>query len=1169
MQGAETVSLKNIFNKSTKNERTSYEAEYTDREIHIYSNDQNGRSAIKPDENISLLLMQTRLSMADDYTYLYINYDDVYDFYYSDEGSLIEDYKFFRLPQLFNGFIKISNSGNYLENEQVKYSFEFIDGFHPAIKKVNGNIVTVEGEYRILPRKLYECLKSIIEFNTDVVRNKDIAEQFQLLALIKDYANKANLAMNERLRIESKPIVIDKIKLDFEKNSNGLEIKPWIDDQDSGFNDRFLSAFDRIPHIRSFYNIKDNTGKDVKVILKNKEAAKKIKRNRILKGDDERNFWRGINEIFEDDDSFDLLLYGERVVGFGYLNYRANDSISSDNDESWFDACSEMEYPHILTSENKIKLYPQDIDYLQNKLVGMENEQADTTELEFKRDNEVYKLILNKDEIGNEINKIRKAICDPAKIRSKKALQEIKQKIIENPEQRHIEYNGRFVSNFGPDIIDQCIDALDNKADKGSSKKKALLIENNLEEKTFAETPSITTFETAVELPESLRVKLYEHQQTGLQRLQNLYKSSRKNGFLLADDMGLGKTIQILSFFAWLNENKSLSPSLVVAPTTLLNTWDNPDPLQPGEIQKFFAPNTFTTYRIQGTIKDHSFEQKKAAEQINRTNLVFTTYDSLRLNHVWLGRIKWKALICDEIQYAKNPRTLVSNSLKAQNAEFKIACSATPIENSTEDLWNIMDFAIPGIFGSLTEFKKQYVKPLSRLSNSQIDEREQINDQLVQKIGLSFIRRSKEDQIRDLPAKRVIVDYVQLNPMEIQYLTRLNHLRTDGESALPIIQKMVALCSHPRLIKENDVRAIKIDQLIQESSKLMHLKTILNVIKEKDEKAVVFTRFKNMQTMIARAIFSWYGVMPKIINGGISTDKRSSILSQFKRTDGFNVIVLSPEAAGVGITVTEANHVIHYTRLWNPAKEGQATDRVYRIGQNKDVYVYYPISSYDTTLRKTFQSEKEYIKFFVDQSTVEKSPEEKLNRLLVRKKRVLNNFFLAAGEFEVDMVKEWENEKTDPHPITIQTVDLLKADEFEALCSLIFRKMGYTTYLTIKSGDYGVDVVIEKDGEFGLIQSKYFQPQTLPIEALNDVIGATSIYSDMIKRHIKRLVVMSTAVRLTDGVKNLALHNNVEVFLKEDLNNMLIKYPVYHSEIQIENNARYSIENLKHMLAFN
>lgn len=1116
-------------------------------------------------ENIQLLLMQTKMVLSEEDDHLSISYDDVYDLYYDEEGNLIDDFRFFNLPEIFNGFIKISNLGNYLETEEVKYSFVFTDGLHPSIQRVNRNIVTVDGEYRILPRELYDCLKCIIDYNTDAVRNKNTAEQFELLALIKDYALKANIALNERLRVESTPIVIDKIKLDFEKNSNGLEIKPWIDNQDKDFNDQFLSAFDRNTDIRTFYSIQDNSGKDVKVIFKNVEAAKKLKRNRVLTGEQERNFLRGINEIFEDD-SFDLSLYSDRVVGYGYLNYRANDSTSSDNDESWFDTCNSVEYPHILTSENKIQIYPEDINYLQDKLIKMDEEKIDTTEITFERENEVHRLILTKNEICNEIKKIQNAICDPSRIKNKNALQEIRQKVLENPEKQYIEYNGRFVSNSGLDYIDHCIYALDNKAAKGDSKKKSLLTKDNLAKKTYEETPLPAIIETPLELPSTLSIVLYEHQEVGVQRLQSLYKTSRINGFLLADDMGLGKTIQILTFLAWLKENQSLSPSLIVAPTTLLNTWDNPDLLQPGEIQKFFTPNTFKTYRIQGTINDNSLEQRKSSELINKIDLVFTTYDSLRLNHVWMGRIKWKALICDEIQNAKNPRTLVSNSLKAQNAEFKIACSATPIENSTEDLWNIMDFAIPGIFGSLADFKKQYVKPLSRLTNTQIDERAQINDQLVHIIGPSFIRRSKEDQLKDLPPKRVIVDLVQMNSMEVQYMTQLNRLRSDGEKALPIIQRMVALCSHPRLIKENDVLSLKAEQLIQESSKLKHLKIILDGIKGKNEKVVIFTRFKKMQTMIAKAIRSWYGLMTLIINGDISTDKRSLYLSQFKKTEGFNVIILSPEAAGVGITVTEANHVIHYTRLWNPAKESQATDRVYRIGQNKEVYVYYPTLSYDITSRKVFQSEKEYIDFFINQSTVEKSPEEKLNRLLVRKKNVLNNFFLAAGEFDLDMVKEWEEEQTNPNQITINSIDLLKAGEFEALCSLLFRKMGYSSYLTIKSGDYGVDVVIEKGGEFGLIQSKYLHQQTLPREAINDVIGAKPIYSGIIGQRINKLIVMSTVERLTDGVKAMANHNQVEVYLMSDLAELLNKYPVYHSEIQVENNQRYSPESLNWVL---
>lgn len=1158
------MTIRDFFKRFSDKEISSFVPAYLDDEIRISWSNLPEKSTIELDENMYLLLMQTKVALSDNGRYLYISYDDVYDLYYEDDGNIIDYFKLFNLPELFNGYIKISNLGNYLETDEVKYSFEFNDGMHPAIKRVKFNILTVDGEYKLLPRELYDCLKKVIQYNMDSARNQDTAEQFQLLALIKDYAEKANLALNERLRIENKPIVIDKIKIDFEQTSNGLEIKPWIDNQDKEFNNKFLSAFDRNADIRSFYSIKDNVGNDIKVILKNQEAARKLKRNRVLTGDKERDFFRGINEVLEDD-SFDLSLYGDRVIGYGYLNYRANDSISSDNDESWFDTCNTVEYPSILTNENKIRLYPEDIPNLQNKLVEMEAHQSNTTELEFNRDGGINKLILTKEEIGNEILKLQKAICGPERIKSKKALREIQQIIKQSPNQEYVEYNGHFIRNSGLDYIGTCIDALEHTKNKGDARNKALIIHNSLEDLKYTEPVSDIVFESELKLPRSITVNLFEHQKAGIQRLQGLYNTAKKNGFLLADDMGLGKTIQILTFLAGLKELDQLGPSLVVAPTILLNIWDNPDPLQPGEIQKFLKVNTFDTYRIQGTIQGQ-LKQNQAQEIISRSDIVFTTYDSLRLNHVWLGKIKWKVIVCDEIQYAKNPRTLVSNAVKAQNAEFKIACSATPIENSTEDLWNIMDFSRPGILGSLADFRKKFVKPLSRLNNTDIHERSQINEELVKIIGPSFMRRSKEDQLKDLPAKRVIVDSIQMNTCEIRKMMELNQLRSQGEVALPLIQKMVALCSHPRLIQDHNPLSLSAEVLINESSKLKYLQGILSAIQPNAEKVVIFTRFKNMQTILAKAILNWFGIRPLIINGDVSADKRSQFISQFKKSSGFNVIILSPEAAGVGITVTEANHVIHYTRLWNPAKEAQATDRAYRIGQEKEVCVYYPISSYDTSYRKYFDSESEYIDFFLDKSTAEKTPEEKLNRLLVRKKRMLNSFFLAAGDFNVDMVKEWDEEKANPNQITMKNIDLLRANEFEVLCSLLYSKMGYRTYLTVQSGDYGVDVVVEKDGNLGLVQSKLLRQECLSREALNDVIGAKSVYSETIGSQVNQLIVMSTADRVTDSVNQVAGLNNVDLLLKPDIESMLIKYPIYYSEIQFENNDRYSLERLRYEL---
>lgn len=385
---------------------------------------------------------------------------------------------------------------------------------------------------------------------------------------------------------------------------------------------------------------------------------------------------------------------------------------------------------------------------------------------------------------------------------------------------------------------------------------------------------------------------------------------------------------------------------------------------------------------------------------------------------------------------------------------------------------------------------------------------------------------------------------------------------------LSTLSKLIASCGHPRIDSNIDVSRISAKDLVAESSKLAYLKEILDPIRGKNEKAIIFTMFRQMQVILLKALRFWYGIEPNILNGTLSPDKRTQMLSDYRKSNGFDVIILSPLAAGVGITLTEANHVIHYTRLWNPAKEAQATDRVYRIGQNKDVHVYYPMISFDSTSSLKFESENKYLEYFLNEKTIGKTPDEKLNRLLVKKKNMLNNFFLAAGNPRADIADEWDEEISNPTQLTVNNLDrLLSASEFEAACSVLYRKLGYNTFLTVSSGDFGVDVVIEKDGKYGLIQSKMVKDLTR--SALDEVNGAKNIYASQLGVNIDELIVLSTAEKITDSIKISAEQNKILVILQNDLEKLFSENPIFYGEVENEDKRRFSLEHLKRELIYN
>lgn len=417
--------------------------------------------------------------------------------------------------------------------------------------------------------------------------------------------------------------------------------------------------------------------------------------------------------------------------------------------------------------------------------------------------------------------------------------------------------------------------------------------------------------------PANFKATLMPFQTEGYIWMKYLY--FRRLGGLLADDMGLGKTIQIISFLSYLKEQGQMTPSLIVAPKTLIENWKR-------EIQKF-APDLLKSFYIHQGVS-----RLKKPSFIKQYGIVITTYQTLAKDQLIFAQINFQTIICDEAQAIKNPSTANSKVIKALKSRLRIAVTGTPVENSLSDLWSIMDYVQPGLLGSLIEFKRNYIDPLNT------DDFENVEKELTSKISKVYKRRTKAGELKgQLPLKEPVLIDIGMGPVQVKlYREVLSLVKNKMMSGLEAIQKLKSLCAHPYLLDES-YKGLG----VKEVPKLKATLEIINEIKQKGEKVLIFTEYIKMQNLLKHHIREEFDITPPVING--MTERRLETVEHFNSKTGFDVMILSPKAAGTGLTITSANHVIHYTRWWNPAVENQATDRAYRIGQNKPVYIYYPV----------------------------------------------------------------------------------------------------------------------------------------------------------------------------------------------------------------------------------
>ncbi|WP_433477733.1 DEAD/DEAH box helicase [Spirillospora sp. CA-142024] len=431
---------------------------------------------------------------------------------------------------------------------------------------------------------------------------------------------------------------------------------------------------------------------------------------------------------------------------------------------------------------------------------------------------------------------------------------------------------------------------------------------------------------TPMRTPDELDAELRPYQERGLAWLT--FMNDLGLGALLADDMGLGKTISVLSLLVHEREDGGRpAPTLAILPMSLVGNWQR-------EAARF-TPK-LRVYVHHGTGR-HRGDELVAA--VAGADLVLTTYGTATRDAEMLAPIEWGRVVCDEAQALKNSGTRQARAVRSIPARSRIALTGTPVENHLTELWSIMEFANPGLLGPRSAFRQRFAIPIEREGD------EQAALALKRATQPFILRRLKTDTsiISDLPEKQEIKVYCNLTTEQaslyratvddmLQQIAEADETKRRG-LVLATMAKLKQVCNHPaQLLKDGS-------RLPGRSGKLERLEEICAEVLEQGEKALVFTQYAEFGSMLQPYLAARLERPVLWLHGGTSKQARDDLVQLFQNDTEPSIFLLSLKAAGTGLTLTAANHVVHVDRWWNPAVEDQATDRAFRIGQTKNVQV--------------------------------------------------------------------------------------------------------------------------------------------------------------------------------------------------------------------------------------
>ena len=1001
------------------------------------------------------------------------------------------DQQILDLPSHYPYEVLISSKGQ-LNEPTFLFAYEFYD-FTPngnlLNSKRNGPFVEVDQRQYLLSTNQYLLCNAIDEFNQLDSKEKSFNNNLIQFAEIKKLSQESASILD--LYLNSQNVLHpDKIRVALNYMNGTLEITPTIDNVNPA---TLNSVIQTLPTVRDNYPINDGEGRTTRIVLNDDQKAELKKIKSVYKVSDKEKIDAIVEhpENFFDDEIIDIsVFYSDRVKDIGVY---------------------------------KPKFYPFICPYKSEWIPG----------------------IVIKDRIDGEKR---------VHIKSEVDLKEFENCIIEcetksdsNVKWRDIELplsNARYIYSIAERQIHKPRKPIFTKEE--AAFEDVLIIKENADILEYSQTIVPTTeivhnFYSIANLIPTIHLK--SHQIEGIAWLQSLIKDYP--GCLLADDMGLGKTLQLLYFIEWHAQFYNTSkPYLIVAPVSLLENWQN-------EYFRFFSPRNLNLVFLYGNVSLTKHYSKESNEFLNKKQLILTNYETVKSYQFNICAVDYSIVVLDEAQKIKTPGTLITNVTKALKSDFKVAMTGTPVENTLVDIWSIIDFSLPGLLGNAKEFTKEFQHPLKKENVDLVH----LANKLRDRIGVFIKRRLKKDVLSELPPKyddekskiKKLMPPKQLERylIEIESAKNIGLSEINGRNQiLKSLWNIRDISDHPYLA-DSQIYNYTSTELIESSAKLQITVDILNKVKAKNEKVIVFADRRETQKMIQKVVADIFGLYPSIINGDTPTLQKSfkksklsrqQTIDYFQSKDGFNIIIMSQLAAGIGLNVTEANHVIHFSRHWNPAKENQATDRVHRIGQVKAVYVYYPMA-----IANEFES------FDII-----------LDRLLQRKKSLASNTLFPTEQAEIKPDDLFTNIFETPSSkisksLTFDDVNNLQPLLFESFFSALYSQMGNITYLTPFSNDKGVDVVVISNKKNLLIQVKQSRSQ-IGINAVQEIVGAKAYYEGIYKE--KFSLAIGTNSTLTDSALALAGGNKVEIIGPDFIKKKMEQFNITISDVHSQENKR-------------
>ncbi|MBP6782163.1 MAG: restriction endonuclease [Verrucomicrobiales bacterium] len=663
-------------------------------------------------------------------------------------------------------------------------------------------------------------------------------------------------------------------------------------------------------------------------------------------------------------------------------------------------------------------------------------------------------------------------------------------------------------------------------------------------------------------------------------------------GALLADDMGLGKTLSTLLFIGlwyerWrLASGKEPSACLVVAPLSLVENWKEetlksfPEDRLPfsrmicaipaADLGRYYATqNGRDRVAADGSrVEEYGlkFGDGTEASLDCPGSLVITTYQTLREFRFSFAGCDWGATIFDEAHNIKNPNALQTIAAKSLKAFFRVALTGTPVENHLGDLWSLMDAVEPGALGSFAEFREKWIRRL-RIDPTQMNE---VGQQLRDYLSNLILRRTKEEELKGLPRKTLRPVKIPMTPSQLERYDEILRLAKstspdDAEKKrtnhhLACMWELRRITLHPDLVGGGLACAPSSERAsrtyLAESGKLRWLLEKLDEIQSRGEKALIFSIQKSLQDMLVTHLRQIYKIPVPLINGDTKAtsqtrpnDTRLGLIRQFCDRPGFGICVLSPIAAGAGLNIVAANHVIHLERHWNPAKEDQATDRAYRIGQEKEVEVHIPLLVHPNRPQLT-------------------TFDLGLDKLIGNKRSLAGSLGLipvapvSADELFSEVFGDGapEGAPTKATRISIDEALKLSWELFEALIAEIYGREANSVILTPKGRDGGADVIVREFGPESkniLVQCKMTGRSILDSDhAVREVIGAKPGHARSLNLPYLDGAVHTTAKTFSKRTKRAANPEGIELHGSRWLKDALARHEVTLTQILRRNRTR-------------